>query len=334
MRAIIVLACFARALLAQQTPDGDLLMKQAEIDTAAYRSMQFVLDRTLEFTAADKRKKLTDRVVITFATPDKLRIETRGQTGNRLVVSNGEMTWWYDLDAKVYLKMHMAMDLAAPVAALGIPALPGAASLSMAAHAVDQETIEIDGQRHDCWVVQNAADEFTTAGSGLIRDPVWTVWIDKKRGLDLRSTLSGGFESEGVLAHLEMKATKRALRLNVPIADSKFIFEPPGRASEGSLSSLRETLFYADTLRGNKAPAIEIFGLPKPDGKPVLLAFGSTWSRPWRDSLPVLERNSTGSIRIKGFSFSTSILGMIGLHLNRCSRVYQYRFPLPVSAMV
>ena len=65
-------------------------------------------------------------------------------------------------------------------AGFGNAKMPGAAESNANAKVLRCEVLHVDGQPHDCWVVESREDEMTTAH-----------WIDKTLGLELKSVASG-----------------------------------------------------------------------------------------------------------------------------------------------
>lgn len=275
-------------------PDGAALLNQAEAALRQYRSIQFSLDRTLDVSFAAKRKRLTDRTSVVFANPGRMRIESKGKIANHLLVSETGGTWIYDVDAKRYWKIPAIMDLSLSVASTGLPIAPGVALMSLNPVTIGEETVIVDGQKYNCWIVQSSG----TGGidGGEYKDPVWTQWLDKKSGLDLKSALSVRALVSGAWLQMDIRSVKRSLKLNAPVAESHFVFAAPGGAKEGNPGNLvgGSDLFFDASALGklNLAEiAIQIGGKPvEMEGHTVLLAYAPLWCEPCRQSMPTLQR--------------------------------------------
>src|ERR1022692_2821402 len=92
------------------------------------------------------------------------------------------------------------------------------------AGAVREETIEIDGRKRDCWVVESRV-----TGMAI------TLWIDKKLMIDVQSTaiakIAGSPETE-----VHIKEVKKNLKVDEPIDQS--VFAPAADANEVKTLSL------------------------------------------------------------------------------------------------
>ena len=271
-------------------------MGQAEAALKKYHTVEFSLDRTTDFIAVGKRKRFTDRVSVAFVNPGKLRMESHGQLLNQLVVSDGGNTSIFDFKAKAYWTLPAAMDLTSSVASLGFPARPGAALLSASPQTLGEEVLTIDGQRHDCWIVQDSGTgEFSVNGALSLREPVWTLWLDKKLGIDLQSTFSAALLVGAVQGRMEVKTVKKSLKLNADVAESRFTFPSPYRAKAGAAADLAEADFFIEPNMTGKLDSVVLTreGRDKPTellGHPVLLAYAPTWCQPCRQSMAVLGK--------------------------------------------
>lgn len=289
MRYLMASLVVLFALLAQELPDADNLMARRGSALTKLHSLQFTIERAAQLTSLGKRKTLTDTIAVAFVNPVSLRVESRGQMGHVILVSDDRGTTTYDFKENILRTIPAVMNFTGLVASMGLPQSPGAASVSMTSQTVGQEVIEMDGQKHDCWIVQNSSDSWTTPGSGGIYDPVWTLWLDKRLGIDLQSILSGEIEINGLMAHLEMKAVKKSLRIDAAIPNARFTFEAPPNASP--VAGASDDVFVEQYLSGNKEPRlVEFPNLPNLDGRPLLVAFGTTWCQPCRQGMAALEK--------------------------------------------
>jgi thiol-disulfide isomerase/thioredoxin len=215
---------------------------------------------------------------------------------NQLLISDGGGSSIYDFSANAYWNVPAAMDLVTSVVSFGLPTQPGAALISMNAQTIGQEVITIDGQKHDCWVVQNSGEgRFGEDSSFSLRAPIWTIWLDKKLGIDLQSTFSARTQAGDLQGQLEIKAVKKSLRFNAAVADSRFSFPVAYRVKPGGAAELQKSDLFIDS---NIAGKLSVGTLTnerwdKPlevAGHPVLLAYAPTWCQPCRQSMPVLGK--------------------------------------------
>ncbi|HEX4134604.1 MAG TPA: thioredoxin-like domain-containing protein [Bryobacteraceae bacterium] len=293
-KGLLAMLTVAASAAAQVPPDPAALLSQAEAALKQYRTVQFSLDRTIEVRFAATRKRLTDRTSVVFANPDRLRIESKGQIANHLLVSDTGGTWIYDTDTKSYGKIPAVMDLTLSVSSLGLPIAPGVALMPLMPAIVSQETIMLDGQKHDCWIVQGSGQgEF---GGGDYQEPVWTLWLDKKSGIELKSTFSARLMINGAWCQMDFTSVKHSLKLNTPVPESRFTFAVPRNGKEGSLGQVigGSDLFFDASVSGklNLADmAIQVGDKPlEMEGHPLLLVYAPLWCEPCRQSMPTLER--------------------------------------------
>jgi len=220
--AVALLTLFEQRIpaFAQQSPDGSALLKHSAEALKSYRTYQYTqATSTGEATGMD----LTMKVQGTNA--GKMRVEmTIGSMGGATIISDGENTWTYMAMLKRYMKMADGDDATAIFGAgFGNAKMPGAAESNANAKVLRSEVLEVDGQPHDCWVVESREDEMTTAH-----------WIDKTLGLGLKSVASGKTSVPLSENRVEIHATTtfHSIRFDEPLADSLFVFTPPPDAKE------------------------------------------------------------------------------------------------------
>ena len=299
MRSIVLFTLGACMLAAQEMPDAEALIRQTGEVIQKLQSVQYDTDMTMEMSRGEgEPMKMTSQSSVARVKPGKMRAESKVQGFSTILVCDGEFTWIYNGMNKHYLKKPVALEPQALLSAVGMSEMQ---DLRFApATVLRSEALEKDGQKHDCWVVEQRIDkmDFTVPGQKTeVKDGVMTYWIDKDLRMALQSTTSMKIQMSPLPQPMAMvqKMVIRNLKVNQPLPDSLFTFTPPADAKEV------ETLMGADTLKaglaGTVAPAFEFkaldgktYSLAALKGKPVLLDFWATWCSPCRQSLPIVDK--------------------------------------------
>src|SRR5262245_22054958 len=162
MQIPFVLAFILAWVLPQQLPDFATIMKQSALAVQGHRTLQYVLESTVEVTSEvlPTTKAITETSVY-LMNPGKIRMEIKSQGVNITVVSNGEFIWMYNQAAKQYTKT---------AAALGPGSLANLTTRDLAelsnavvknATVAGEETVSVDGKNRPCWVVKIRLDTST-----------------------------------------------------------------------------------------------------------------------------------------------------------------------------
>lgn len=301
--ALLLSLIFAPAY-GQQLPDADSVMKQVEDAAKRYHSLQFVSENTSESgSVGGKPFKMVSKVTEARVTPGKSRIESSTGGMTVLVVSNAEFTYVYSSSNKQYVKILAGLGPAGMMSAMGMK-MPDLASIHQSYKTLREETIEIDGVKHDCWVLEDNIGDMVVPLPQNDQPPVkatgvvMTIWVDKKLLIAMQTFMSMKIALPSMPA-MEMRQTivVKNLKIDQPVDESLFTFSPPEGSKEVKELSFASAALPKADLTGKDAPAFEIRGLDGKvyastalRGKTVLLDFWATWCVPCRQSMPSVEK--------------------------------------------
>jgi TonB family protein len=262
---------------AQSAPDAAALLARSASELQRYHSYQFTQDTT---TGADASvPPVTMSTVTQAVNPGKVRTEMKMMgVDAMLMVSDGKDMWMYSPLLKQYSKLSGNGTDAAlqDLASDGLPGTPGVADtkdLEANAKIVRSEVLELDGQPHDCWVIESRTNKVAPPGQrgANLKDAVFTFWIDKALGIQLKLSISGKTQAgpAGSPTTSRTTTTTRSLKLNEDLPDSLFVFTPPAGATEtkelfsgtGDISPGAADTTPASTVQ--PAPKAPAFGEPE-----------------------------------------------------------------------
>lgn len=228
----------------------DVLNKVGE----TYRSVKTLQaegDVTTGMSGPDMQQNMNMHLLLTFAAPGKVRMESKTGAMTFLMISDGQSTWIYMPQLNKYSKLPLnqgALDGNTSVPG-GMPAFGAVSDFAKIAEDIKEarivrsETLQVDGVAVDCYVVevvhqqpQPAAGAATAANGAATKAEALsqTLWVDKSRLLvlrvssDVKVTLAG----ESVPTKTKSTITFNKLRLDDAVPDDAFVFTPPAGASE------------------------------------------------------------------------------------------------------
>jgi TonB family protein len=115
----------------------------------------------------------------------------------------------------------------------GMAGIPDPSRLTSNAQVTRSEAIEMDGQQHECWVVESRVERLPGRADADLQDVVSTQWIDKTLGFGLQTAMSAKTApGPAGSMQIKMKTNLHSLKFDVDLPDSLFVFTPPADATE------------------------------------------------------------------------------------------------------
>jgi TonB family protein len=216
-------------VFAQTPPDAASLLARQASELQRYHSYRLTEDTSMDMKMPGmSMPPLTYTTVTQAVNPSRSRVEAKAAGMDAmLMITDGENTWMYMPLTKRYSKMPTgdSGDVHELMGGIGMAAIPDATKMGPDAKVVRSETLEVDGQPHDCWVIEFRSDK---------QDMAFTSWIDKALGIQLKMSMSRKTKASATAPAVEtnMVTTIRSMAFNEALPDSLFVFTPPEGAKE------------------------------------------------------------------------------------------------------
>lgn len=264
MRFTLGILMFAQAF-AQESPDAAALLARQADELQRYHSYQYTQDMTMEMKMPGmsvpgmSMPGMLTTTVIQAVNPGKTRMETKSAGIDMLMITNGDQSWTYMPMLKQYTKTSedSLKDFGTTFVAAGD-------QMTANAKVTGSEVLEVDAQQHDCWVVESKTDKIAMAAQAAgpateMQDVVYTAWIDKTLGLQMKTSLAGKMKTGAAMPAMQMRITMtlHSLKFNEDLPDSLFVFTPPADAKE------------SDNLFAGMQTALGATGAKPPEAAPA-----------------------------------------------------------------
>lgn len=259
---VILAQCWTLAW-AQSSPDPAALLARQQQEVARHRSYQFTQDMTMNIGMPGMTMPPVTYSTVMQGSGSGMRIEVKiPGMGSLVTISDGKQTWMYMPLTNSYTHTDDSGS-AADMASIGMGAMPDTAEMTKNAKVTGSEVLDVDGEQHECWVIESRTDKLGTAQpGGTMTDVVYTSWIDKQSGMQLKMKFTGKAAASAAPAmETGMTMVIHAIKFDEELPESLFVFTPPAGAKE-----TKELFPGMDALTGAaagaKAPVAETAKAP------------------------------------------------------------------------
>jgi outer membrane lipoprotein-sorting protein len=251
--AVLFAGLFWTPAPAQQINEANDILQKVRGTYRSLKSFQFEGVTVGELQGTGMYSKTEFPFEAAFVAPAKIHIEAKNPMMEVLFVSDGRTGWIYIPSTKTYSKFGLAESSKLTSARTNEEELEALSGYSAGAglnfdifqigilnrvkeaRILRQETVQLDGNGVDCYVVRIEYDYSREEAKAA--PAIRIYWIDKNRFIVLREDWESRdeVESEVVSGSLNMKYSTifKKARLNEPVPDQLFVFTPPAGAVEG-----------------------------------------------------------------------------------------------------
>ncbi len=238
---------------AQSLPDASTLLSRQGEELQRHRSYQFTQDTAMSM-GMPGMPAISYSSVTQVVNPGKMRMDAKiPGLGTMVTVSDGQQTWMYMPTFNQYTHTVDSGDglSAASMAGMAAATMPDSKEMEANAKVTGSEVLEVDGEQHDCWVIESRVDKLNVPQQAAnVQDVVYTTWIDKRLGIQWKMSFSSKAAVAGMAAmQTSMTMTTHGLKFDEDLPDSLFVFTPPEGAKE------TKELFPGMAAVGGAAPA-------------------------------------------------------------------------------
>jgi len=213
-------------LSAQPFPDAAALLQRSGNALKTYNSFEYT-----EVMSGGPAGMETSMLHQGTSSGKTRMVQRIGDVDGLMIVSDGRDMWMYVGMMKRYMKMPMDPGLMGEWAGGG--GITPAGQTYENAKVSRSEVLDVDGEPHDCWVVESRTRELAVAGA-TAKGGITTRWIDKISSIEFKSVVTTSVQVAGNKEPIETKMTisRHGYKFNPPLDDSLFVFTPPAGATE------------------------------------------------------------------------------------------------------
>jgi outer membrane lipoprotein-sorting protein len=217
------------ALHGEDLPDAAALLERSAHALDTYKSYQFDYRMLVQNTRASGDAIPPDVTSASIAgmMPGKVEVELKSLGLTQVMIYDGQTSTTYEVGQNTYIR-----EDGRPRWVERFTSRVGTLENSEVTRSTVREaTIDVDGEPHECWLVERSASRpWPAPGLPSRREEIQeTTWIDKKLWIDwqviaISETANGN--------PVKITATKTRLKLDPDLPNSMFTFTPPAGARE------------------------------------------------------------------------------------------------------